>query len=412
MSPVKFAIVGVGGYAVEYHDAIAQLEKNGTGKLVAVAEWNQDMYSEKLAQLTASGVKVFKDYTEMLEACGDDLDFVGLPVGIHLHAPMTIQALEKGLNVICEKPVAATIQDVDAMMAKRDELNKIVLIGYQEITTDSIQRIKQQIVSGELGRVLAVKVKGGWPRGSSYYSRNQWGGKIKVGGTWVLDGPANNAMAHYVNNMLFVASTEPEKSAMPIAVQAELYRANDIDTYDTISLRARLDNDVSLLFVASHATETVFNPEMTVQCELGTVIRDMDGGQTTIEYFDGRRESFNDLDFNSRHRVFETAVSLFRGESKPYCSLEIGRAQTLTINGAHESCPEIISIPTSEIETKVLETELGQDASDTRKIIRGIDQIIEDAYVLGKTFSEINVSWAKAAPEFMMENYSHFPQKG
>ncbi|MCK5740333.1 Gfo/Idh/MocA family oxidoreductase [bacterium] len=412
MSPVKFAIVGVGGYAVEYHDAIAQLEKNGTGKLVAVAEWNQEMYSEKLAQLSADGVKVFKDYTEMLDVCGDDLDFVGLPVGIHLHAPMTIQALEKGLNVVCEKPVAATIQDVDAMMAKRDELKKIVMIGYQEISTDSIQRIKNEIVKGDLGRVLAVKVKGGWPRGSSYYSRNRWGGKVKVGDTWVLDGPANNAMAHYLNNMLFVASTEPEKSAKPVAVQAELYRANDIDTYDTISLRARLDNGVSLLFVASHASETVFNPEMTIQCELGTVIRDMAGGQTTIEYFSGRRETFNDLSFNSRHRVFETAVSLFHGETKPYCSLEIGRSQTLTINGAHESCPEITPIPVSEIETEALETELGQDASDTRKIVKGIDHMIEDAYVLGKTFSEINVSWAKSSPEFKLENYTHFPQKG
>jgi predicted dehydrogenase len=324
---------------------------------------------------------------------------------------MTIQALEKGLNVICEKPVAATIQDVNAMIAKRDELKKIVMIGYQEITTDSIQRIKNTIVNGDLGRVLAVKVKAGWPRGANYYSRNRWGGKLKVNDTWVLDGPANNALAHYLNNMLFVASTEPEKSALPVVVQAELYRANDIETYDTISLRARLDNDVSLLFVASHASETVFHPLMTIQCELGTVVRDMDGGQTTIEYFDGRRETFNDLSFNSRHRVFETAVSLFQGEAKPYCSLEIGRAQTLTINAAHESCPEITSIPAGEIKTEPLETELGQDASDTRKIVTGIDQMIEDAYVLGKNFSEINVSWAKVSPEFKLENYAHFPEK-
>lgn len=410
MRPVKFGIVGIGGYAKTYHEALAKLTQQEAGQLVAVAEWNHELFSTELKQLSADGVKIFKNYAEMLSQCSAALDFIGLPVGIHWHAPMTLQALRAGCHVICEKPVAATIQDVDAMIRERDAQQKMVLIGYQEIYSPSIRLIKQRVAAGQLGKVKSIKVKAGWPRPWSYYARNNWAGKLQVNSSWVLDGPANNALAHYINNMLFVASPDSERAAIPITVQAELYRANDIESYDTVSLRAELDTGAKMLFVASHASDMTFDPEMTLECEHATVIRKFQNGETVIKYFDGRQELCDDENINTRQVVFQTAVSLFNGQRRPYCSLEIARSHTRCINGMHESCPNITSVPANEIFTKA--TKMVPDAPNDENfnVIRGIDEMIEAAYRDEKLFSELDVSWTKPAKKFDLRGYSEFPE--
>jgi len=403
MNKVRFAIVGIGGYARIYHQGVTQLIQDGAAELVAVAEWNQQNFPEEIAQLKQAGVRIYKNYSDLLRECASDLDFIGFPVGIHLHAPMTISALQHGLNVICEKPVAATVQDVDAMIAARDQAQKLVLIGYQEIYSPSIQKIKNYMVAGNLGKVKSVKVKGGWPRGNEYYTRNAWAGKIRLNDTWVLDGPANNAMAHYINNMLYVAAADPDFSAVPKKVSAELYHANEIETYDTVALKVELETGAHLFFIASHCSEKEFHPEMTMTCENGTVVRQFINGATKITWADGQIETFDDAGENPRVEVFQTAVSLLRGQAKPYCSLEIAKAQTLCINGMHESCPEIATVPATEI-VKVAQKD------DSTVVIQGIDAIIEKAYAEEKLFAEIGVPWAKPAKAFSLENYRHFPQ--
>jgi len=409
MAPVRFGLVGVGGYAEAYHQAIATLSSNHQAQLVAVAEWNQEKFGTQLRQLTEKGVKIYRSFDEMIAQCRQSLDIIGLPVGIHLHAPMTIRALQAGLNVICEKPVAATIQEVNQMIQVRDQQQKQVVIGYQEIYSPSIQRLKKLMVQQKLGKLISIKVKGGWPRPLSYYHRNNWGGRLKINQHWVLDGPANNALAHYINNMLYVASAQPESSALPVSVQAELYRTWDNETYDTVSFRAQLDNGAKLLFIASHCTDRESNPEMTLRCEQATVIRKFQQGETTIYYHNGQQEKFDDQSFNARQLVFEAAIDLLQGGHPAYCSLEIGRAQTLCVNGMHESCPRIFNIPSPEIYLKEKLFENGERASDYFKVINGIDQLIEAAYQHELLFSEMKISWARKTAEFELLDYQHFP---
>ena len=408
MTPVRFALVGIGGYAAVYHEALAQLIKSGKARLVAVAEWNQYRFSSQLHALRQSGVRIFKSYDEMLDQTGDSLDFVGLPVGIHLHAPMTIKALKKGVNVICEKPIAATVQEVDQMIQVRDAYRNQVLVGYQEIYSPSIQKIKSMMVEGKLGKLLAIKVKGGWPRPLSYYNRNQWGGRVRMAEHWVLDGIANNAMAHYLNNMLYVASDQPQESARPVNVCAELYRAWDIESYDTVTLRAQLDGGASLMFMASHCSETEFHPEMTLRCEKATLVRQLENGATDVSYHNGKSEQFDDGGLNARHHLFEVAVKRFHGATINYCSLEIARAQTLCINAMHESCPEIVNIPGKAIVKKKVMNPEHPKTGDYTKAITGMDQMIETAYTREKLFSEMDISWSQASTVFELNAYSHF----
>lgn len=409
MKPIHFGLVGLGGYAKVYHDLLTEFIQNKTAQLIAVAEWQPHKFDIQLSKLQQAGVKIFRDYEEMLEECQRELDIMALPIGIHLHVPHTIKALRRGIHVLCEKPVAATIQDVDRLIQEREKSGKMVFIGFQEILSPSIKQIKARMINGDLGKISVIKLKGGWPRPASYYSRNAWAGKLRSGADWILDGPAHNAMAHYLNNMFYVASPEPTRSAVPVSITAELYRAWPIETYDTVCLKSKLDTGADLFFFASHCSETEFHPEMSIIAEKASVIRKFENGATTIHYHDGRNEYFDDGTTNPRREVFLSAIANLRGQAEHYCSLEIARSQTLCVNGMHESCPQIFEIPASEIFVKEIPLDKNSSQADQLKIIRGIDNIIKQAYETEKLFSDLNVKWSKSTQSFDLMGYSHFP---
>src|SRR5690606_38131700 len=110
-----------------------------------------------------------------------------------------------------------------------------------------------------------------WPRGSSYFSRSNWAGRIRVGDTWVLDSPANNAIAHHVNLPLFLLGPSLETSATPESVYAELYRAADIENFDTCSLRVQIAGNATLLVNFTHACVQNLGPVVTFYADDATI---------------------------------------------------------------------------------------------------------------------------------------------
>ncbi len=133
-------------------------------------------------------------------------DVLTVPIGIHHHVPVSVTALQAGLHVYCEKPVAATVQDVDTLIDAQARPGRQVAVGYQHICSNAMQQLKQRVVSGRLGQLHTATMLCGWPRSKQYYSRNEWTGKLRIGRDWILDSPANNAHAHYVLNLLFAGS--------------------------------------------------------------------------------------------------------------------------------------------------------------------------------------------------------------
>ena len=100
-----------------------------------------------------------------------------------------------------------------------------------------------------------------FPRGESYYRRNNWAGRVTTEwGERVFDSPLNNATAHYLHNMLYVLGPTRETSATPAWLEAELYRANDIENYDTAALRCRTTCGAEVLFYTTHAAPERHRP--------------------------------------------------------------------------------------------------------------------------------------------------------
>lgn len=405
MKKVKFAVIGVGGYAKAYLRCLENTGKEGLSRLSAVIIRNEKKYPEEGAELKARNVAIYPDLDTLFSSeLAGELDVIAIPTAINFHALMTIKCLEKGYHVLVEKPIAATIQEVDEMIKVKNATRKICAVGYQDIFSDSVQHIKKRIFEGKLGRLKTLKCLAVGARGDEYYHRNTWAGKLKTGQGWILDSPHNNAFAHFLNIMCYWSGSNLNKSAEIESVIAELYRANEIESADTFCLKARTADGIEIFFAGTHCTSVESNIRIIVEAEKGAIHWQPTSleGENKIIYNSGKEEIVTE-GVNCREEMFRNICVVVKSqEQEPLCTLEIGRAHTLCINASFESS-DIISISDKYIKRK--EREKGGMVTT----IKGIDETIKESFENKKMFSELGVNWAKEGQWIDLKSYTHFP---
>ncbi|MBJ66953.1 MAG: hypothetical protein CME28_04615 [Gemmatimonadetes bacterium] len=393
----KIGLVGMGGFARTHKQYIQAVEEAGIGiqtAQVAIAS-DQNLFAKNLAELKRRGVRIFPSLREMLAQAREDLDLVCIPTGIPLHRPMAIAALEADCNVLVEKPSAGCIQDLDAMLAAEERSRGFCAVGYQHAYSSDYLRVKEFVCSGQLGRIRQVRSFACWPRDPNYYNRNVWAGKLALGDTWVLDGPHNNALAHAINIMCIMGSMELGQALRPRAVQAELYRANAIETADTVVLRAETEEDVDVFFAMSHCTEDNVDPVYIVSGDKGEIELDY-SGSARVRLRDGSERAWASTE--SKPRVLQNVVQAIVGQSTLYCPLTLTRAQTLCACGSFESST-IHTLPESICRTR----------EGGRRTVDGMRALIQRAWSEAKLFTEIGVEWARPGKRIDLRYYSYFP---
>src|SRR5687768_13988334 len=201
--PVRFGLTGLGGYAAYVADRMLDDAESDApaAKLVAVSDPDLSRFPRRVAELRARGVAVLEDFQQLLAR---SVEAVWLPLPIDLHLPFTEASLRAGKAVICEKPAAGCVDDVDAMIAARDRAKLPVAIGFQDLYQPAVAQLKQRLAAGEFSRPTSATVIGCWPRSTHYFARNDWAGRCRRDGRWVMDSPANNALAHFLHLALFL----------------------------------------------------------------------------------------------------------------------------------------------------------------------------------------------------------------
>ncbi|MCI0691715.1 Gfo/Idh/MocA family oxidoreductase [candidate division KSB1 bacterium] len=412
MNPLlRFAVIGLGGMAKAHLDAVAWLEKLGLAKLsgvVAIAI-DRNRFPELVQSLTARHIPLYASIEEFMQNAAGTADVLTVPIGIHQHVPVSIAALRAGLHVYCEKPVAATIQEVDRLIATQKSSRKLVGINFQNIYSASIQNLRARICDGRLGELKSAALICSWPRSRNYYARNDWAGRLRKDGDWILDSPANNAMGHYLHNMLYLASNSFADSALPLEITAELYRAANIESYDTAALRVRCEKEVLVHSYMTLAGAPVYGPVMELTCENGKATWKNFNGETSIRYRDGGEEKFDNGSPEWTYEGFRNFVRAIHGEERLLCPPEVCRSHTLCVNGAHESCPVIQNFPPSEI-TVVTDKEMPpSDAIAVFDRVPNLNTLLQRAFEQRKLLSEMGIPWAVAGKPFNLQSYDHFP---
>ena len=206
-----------------------------------------------------------------------------------------------------------------------------------------------------------------------------------------------------MTNALYLCGETMDSAANVRSVQAELYRARPIDSLDTASMRAVTDNEVTVHIAMSHVTAERFGPVIVMRCEKGTVI--WKEGKAEITYRDGTTETVEDRTKTQlRTRSFRNMVSVLREGAPVVSTVEIARAQTLCINAAHESCPEIQTIPASAVESV-------DKNGDSFRVVKGMDDLIRQGAEKDRLFTEMGAEWAVATGDFNTDGYTAYPRR-
>lgn len=164
---IRIAIIGTGHRAWAH---IAILKTIPDFEIVALADPTPE-FRDRAATLVGGKPAVYADFHKML-AERKDLDAVLVVTPNFLHAEATTASFEHGLNVICEKPMATSIQDADRMIAAARKAGKILQIGQQMRFTAAYEKTLELIRAGEIGTLQFVAgslYRGDWnPRSWKY----------------------------------------------------------------------------------------------------------------------------------------------------------------------------------------------------------------------------------------------------
>ncbi|MFC4245166.1 Gfo/Idh/MocA family protein [Gryllotalpicola reticulitermitis] len=235
MSALRVGVVGVGWAGQQHLKGYAALP--GVD-IVALAGMETDRVADLQKEYGIAAT--FDRWEDMLDAV--ELDAVSIATPTFLHAPIAIAALERGLHVLTEKPIAAGLADARAMVEQARVSGRVLQVVFNHRLRGDISELGRIIESGELGTPYIAKA--GWLRraripGSSWFAQ-----KAQAGG-----GPLLDLGVHVIDYVLHLLG-EPEVATVSASTYAEL-GAQAIEGFDV--------EDIAIAFIrlTNGATVTV-----------------------------------------------------------------------------------------------------------------------------------------------------------
>lgn len=147
---IRLGLIGCGNIGTRGHlPAYAHIPET---ELAAVC----DIIRERADQAAqASGVASYTDYGQLLER--EDIQMVDICLPTNLHAQAAIAAVEAGKHVLCEKPMAHTLEGADGMIKAAERSGVKMMIGHIRRFDHRYVDIKEQLTRGEVGRVVFIR---------------------------------------------------------------------------------------------------------------------------------------------------------------------------------------------------------------------------------------------------------------
>lgn len=251
---LRVGVVGIGWAGQQHLKAYAALD--GV-RIVSVAGMEKSLRDSLQAEYSIPNA--FDEWEEMLEHGG--LDAVSVAVPTFLHAPITVAALERGLHVLSEKPIARNAVEGRAMVNAARKAGRVLDVAFNHRRRGDIQALKEVIDAGALGRPYYAKAS--WLRRSGIPTMGSWFTNPELAG----GGPLADIGVHALDYALHLLG-EPKVLAVSAATHSELgprgrggsadYSAlagsHTFGVEDFASAFLRLEGGGTLLIEASWAT--------------------------------------------------------------------------------------------------------------------------------------------------------------
>ena len=207
-TPLKVGVVGIGWAGQQHLKAYSTIP--GV-QIAAVAGMEEELLHSLQAEYTIP--HAYLRWEDMLEC--KELDAISVAVPTFLHAPIAIAALERGLHVLSEKPIARTADEGRTMVAAARKAGRVLDVAFNHRRRGDIQKLKSIIDAGELGRPYYAKAS--WLRRTGIPRLGSWFTNPELSG----GGPMADIGVHVLDYALHLLG-EPKVVSVTATVHAEL----------------------------------------------------------------------------------------------------------------------------------------------------------------------------------------------
>jgi len=178
---IRLGVIGAGKIVRVRH--LPEAKQNPNTEIIAVCDAVESRAQEMAEEYQC---KSFTDYKVMLK--DPEIDAVVVAATNATHAVMTIDALNAGKHVLCEKPMSITLDDARKMIDAAERNNKQLMIGHNQRLEIGHQKAREIIQSGKLGKVLTFSTTFGHPGSEDWAveGKKTWFYRKAVAGLGVL----------------------------------------------------------------------------------------------------------------------------------------------------------------------------------------------------------------------------------
>lgn len=269
----KFLIIGAGMIGDVHARTLI-----GMGYEVALC----DAYEQNLRKL-AEKYSISELYTDVNAALAEtDAEAAVICTPNHLHAAVAIQAMEKGLDVLCEKPMAATVAQAREMLAASERTGRHLMIGYIVRAYDALDKVMEVLRSEALGKVISARCVLATPE-TLDVARTKYRRSYETGGGIIYD------YTHELDycRMMF-------GSAKDVFAFCGSYLRRDESVDDSADILIRYQSSVVLslhMDYIQRAGRTGYSRSFEIICEKGVL--ECDFHSVKVCFNDGEEQAFH-----------------------------------------------------------------------------------------------------------------------
>ena len=259
MRKLRLGVIGIGNMGSEHCRMILE-GKCPEVELAAVADRRQerrDWAKEKLPE----SVQVFDEGSELIRSGACEAVLVAVP---HWqHEELSVEALENGLDVLCEKPAAVKASQAERMLETAKRTGRTLTFMFNQRTNCVYRALKDLLQSGKLGAIKRVAwIITDWYRTQRYYDSGSWRA------TWAGEGGGVllNQCPHQLDLLIWLCG-------MPSAVTARCYEGkwHNIEVEDDVTACLEFPNGATGVFIASTGDLPGTN-RLEIDCERGKAV--------------------------------------------------------------------------------------------------------------------------------------------
>ena len=147
---IKVALIGIGGIGKVHFDTYKEIID---AEIVAVCDIRGEMARDKVG---FDNIKIYTSFDELIE--NEKVDMLDICTPSYMHADMVVKALEKGIHVLCEKPMSISTNDTRKIVAAIEKSGKLFMTAHVVRFMTPYIYLKNIIDSGELGKPVRIEM--------------------------------------------------------------------------------------------------------------------------------------------------------------------------------------------------------------------------------------------------------------